>query len=267
MHHTICQKCGTSNPANAIVCLKCGTKLAHRERSIGARMKNSGLVQSIVSSPGRLIKWTFKKIKAILVALFFLLVLGGGFLYFLLFVPLSWEDYPMPQPIQKDDKDFVNSLHIMRKNGGIFSADPLLIRQLGNTLIFAPDYGTFRRKNDQFQRTPDRNRGYFSFIKLPHDQFGMILFQKINGKLPFRMQVVFTARREKNGLLELEKCRLGNLPVPASILRIAAEKMLNQWNPDQQFLAAFDRIAKGEMELQAKGKEDKIVLQVQAAER
>ncbi|MBR4956587.1 MAG: zinc ribbon domain-containing protein [Lentisphaeria bacterium] len=267
MHQTICQECGASNQANAIVCSKCGTKLAHRERSVGARMVKSGLLRSIVSAPGRLLKWTFKKLKAVLIALFFLAILGGGFLYFLLFVPLSWEDYPMPQPIQKDDKEIVNLMHIMRKNGGIFQADPLLIRQLGNMLIFNPDYGTYRRKNTDDQRTPDRDNGYFSFIKLPHDQFGMVLFQKINGKLPFRVQAVFIAKREKNGLLELDQCRIGNLPVPTSILRMVAKKMLTQWNPDQQFLAAFDRISKGEMELQVNGKEDKIVLLVKAAGR
>lgn len=267
MHQTICQRCGASNQANAIVCSKCGTRLAHRERSVGARMVKSGLLRSIVSAPGRLIKWAFKKIKTTLLALFLLLVLGGGFLYFLLFVPLSWEDYPMPQPVQNDDKNMANLMHVMRKNGGIFPADAQLIRQLGNMLIFNPDYGTYRRKSTDKQRTPDRDNGYFSFQKLPNDQFGMVLFQKIDGKLPFRLQVVFTARREKNGLLELDKCRIGNLPVPASILRMAARKTLTQWNPNQQFLAAFDRITKGEMELLVHGKEDKIVLLVQAAGR
>jgi hypothetical protein len=95
----------------------------------------------------------------------------------------------------------------------------------------------------------------------------MILFQKFDNKLPFRLQAVFIARREKNGKLELEKCRLGNLPVPASILRKAAEKMLTRWNPDQQFLSVFDRITQGEMQLLTSGKEDTITLQIRAAKR
>ena len=267
MHQTICQKCGAANHADAIVCLRCGVKLAHPEWSVGARMKKSGLFRSLVSAPGRLLKWTFKKIITIVLAALFLTVFCCGLLYFLLFVPLSWEQAPMPQPVSSENKDFKRQLQIMKQTGGTLSAEPLLIRQLGNALIFDPSPGAIRKKNAPPPRTPDINKGYFSFIKLPHDQFSMILFQKFDNKLPFRLQAVFIARREKNGLLELEKCRLGNLPVPAFVLRMAAEKMLTQWNPDQQFLAVFDRITKGEMQLQSNGQENKITMQIQAAKR
>ena len=267
MRQTICQKCGTVNHGNAIVCTECGVKLAHSERKAVARMKNSMFVQTIASAPGRLMKWIFKKIKLVVMTLLVLLIGGGGLLYFFLFVPLSWQDYPMPQPVPADDTEFKVRLQLLRKNGGIFAADPLTIRQLGNMLIFNPAFGQYRAgKNKDALREPDRNNGYFSFIKMPHDQFGMILYQKINQKLPFRLMVVFTARRGQNGLLELESCRIGNLPVPAFILRMAAEIMLNNWNPDQQFMAAFDRIQKGEMELQLNGKEEKITLTVSRAE-
>lgn len=266
MHQTICQKCGTVNHGNAIVCTECGVKLAHPERKAAARLKNSHLVQSLLAAPGNLLRWIFKKIKLIVITLLFLLIGGGGLLYFFLFVPLSWQDYPMPQPIPADDTEFKGRLQLLCKNGGIFAADPLTIRQLGNTLIFNPSFGQYRWGKKAAQvREADRNNGYFSFIKMPHDQFGMILYQKIDQKLPFRLMVVFTARRSKNGLLELESCRIGNLPVPAFILRKAAEKMLNNWNPDQQFMAAFDRIQKGEMELQLNGKEEKITLTVSRA--
>lgn len=263
MHQTICQKCGESNRLEAVVCAKCGVKLAHSEQKIGARLKRSGLMQSIVSSPWRLTKWLFRKAKIVIVTLLFLLIIGGGGLYFFLFVPMSWGDYPMPQPVG-EDKTIVNSLQILRQSGGIFAATPQQLRQLGNLLIFDPYYRTrlSRPQKETEARQPDRDRGYFSFSKLPHDQFGMVLYQKIFGKLPFRLAVVFTARREQKGLLELEYCRIGNLPVPASLLRMVAEQMLDSWNPDQQFLAAFDRIVKGEMELQVRGREDKITLQV-----
>ena len=172
----------------------------------------------------------------------------------------------MPQPLSDEKLEFINDLQILRKTGGIFVADPMTVRQLGNTLIFEPDWGNRRRRrNDDFAvRYPDRVKGYFSFVKMPHDQFGLVLFQKIQGKLPFRVMAVFGARREQNGLLELDYCRIGNLPVSAGILRMVAEWMLTSWNPDQKFLSALDRIAKAEMELRVGGKEEKISVMVAA---
>lgn len=268
MHQTICQKCGKANLATAIVCVNCGTKLAHAERKLGARLKRSALIQSLVSAPGNFLKWLWHKFKVTAYVLFFTVVLGGGGLYFFLFVPLSWGEYPLPPPVQDEKKEFLKDLQKLRNTGGFFAADPKTMRQLGNTLIFDPDFGIRRPgkrgREPVVTRQPDMVHGYFSFVKMPHDRFGLVLFQKIHGKLPFRIMAVFEVRRELNGLLELEYCRIGNLPVSAGILRKVAERMVTAWNPDQKFFSALDRIGKAEMELRHDGRDDKISLYIAA---
>lgn len=264
MYQTICQKCGAANHAQAIVCARCGVKLVHPELKPGAFMKRSGFVQSIVSAPGRFFKWMFRKVRTAVSMLFLLLLILGIGLYFFLFVPLSWGDYPMPAA-EANYQALMQPLQCLRLSGGIFEADSAAIRDLGNVLIFNPDLGKRRfRQAPESLRRPDPVKGYFSFKKLPNDQFGMILYQRLYGKIPFCVMAVFTARRQQNGLLELTSCRIGNLPVPAKILRRAAEKILMQWNPDQQFLEAFDRILKAEMELRLDGNEEKITVVVQS---
>ena len=84
MYETICQKCGASNRTDAVVCIRCGTRLEHPERKAGARLAASGIPQMFLMAPVRLAVWAAKKIKILVLTLAFLIVFGGGLLFFLL---------------------------------------------------------------------------------------------------------------------------------------------------------------------------------------
>ena len=258
MHQTNCQKCGTANRTDAIVCTECGTKLDHRERSTFSRIRKSQLGQSVTEAPGRLFKWTFRRITTLLITVFFTAGIGIGCLYFLLFLPLTWDQYPKSSAIYPDDPEVRQQIYVLCSAGGMFSAGVENLRTLGQIMIFNP---TGETPLPEKKKTKDDEK-YFSIVKLPHDRFGLVLYQKYYGVLPFRLMAVFAAKREKNGQLQLDSCRMGNLPVSPGILRQAAERMLADWNPNQQFLKAFDRIYRGEMDLNHKGGDDKIRLYI-----
>jgi len=265
MHETICQKCGASNRTDAVVCIRCGTRLAHPERSVGARLISSGIPQMFLMAPVRLAAWAAKKIKILVLTLAFLIFFGGGLLFFLLFVPFSWPDYPMPQPVQ-DDHQVKNDLAVLLGRGGTVRGTPGELRTLGNLLIFDPDHGRVRLpvpgQKAAPRREPDREKGYFSALQEGDNHFVFVLYMKWRGKLPLRLALEYEAVRDKNGVLELQSCKVGNLFVPRSLLRKAAEKMLAEWNPHQQLLTSFDRLEKGNMELRSNVREETLVLTV-----
>ena len=269
MYETICQKCGASNRVDAVVCLRCGTKLAHPERSAGARLRASGLPQMFLMAPVRFAVWAGKKIKTLLVTLTLLLVVGGLLMFFLLFVPFSWPDYPMPQPVSEEDNAVRSNMAVLLGRGGTIRGTSGDLRVLGNLLIFDPGYGKkkiFRNKEETAAGGPDRSKGYFSAIKEGDNHFIFVLYMKWRDKLPLRLALEFEAERDKEGILELQSCKVGNLFVPRSLFRKAAEKMLAEWNPKQQLLAAFDRLEKGSMELRSNTREETLILTVRPAE-
>ena len=270
MYHTICQKCGASNREDAVVCIQCGTKLAHPERRAWARLRASGVPQMFLMAPVRFGKWLFIKAKTLVLALLFLLVLGGLLLFFLLFVPFSWPDYPMPQPVPENDAELKNQLMVLREKGGTIACDPERMRQLGNILIFGPARGKPRpgaKKGEAAPAAPDRNKGYFSALKEGDNHFIFVLYMRLYDKLPMRLAAKFEAARDQEGKLLLESCRVGNLPVSCPLLRRAAEKMLASWNPGQRFLTVIDRIEQGNMVLRSGAREDTLTLKVRPAPR
>ena len=85
MRQTICQECGAVNKAEAVVCSSCGVQLDHAEKRLFNRLKEQGFFSRIASAPFRLIRWILKKIKLVLSILAVSLVVGGGFILFLIF--------------------------------------------------------------------------------------------------------------------------------------------------------------------------------------
>lgn len=266
MYETICQKCGASNRTDAVVCSQCGTRLEHRERRVGARLAASGVPRMILTAPVRFAAWLGKKGWFLLKVLFFLLVIGGSLLFFLLFVPLSWPDYPMPQP-ERDARKTQRDLAVLSGVGGAVRCNTGELRTLGNLLIFEPERGGRmmlgrRTGKNAVKRTADREKGYFSAIKEGDNRFIFALYMRWRGKLPMRLALEYEALRDKDGVLVLQSCKFGNLFVPRTLFRRAAEKMLGEWNPRQRLLTVFDRLEKGCMELRSNSREETLVLTV-----
>lgn len=271
MYHVICQKCGASNREDAVVCIQCGTRLEHPERRMGARIWASGVPQMFLAAPVRLTKWILKKLKTLVVVAVSALVLGVVVLFFGLFAPFSWPDYPMPQPENDDDTELKNQMFILREKGGSFRADPSRMRQLGNLLIFNPDFGKRKplllKKDAASRPAPDREKGYFSAYKEGDNHFIFALYMKLHGKLPMRLVAEFEAARDQEGKLLLHGCRVGNLPVPYPLLSMAVAKMLGSWHAGQQFVSVCDRLEQAKMDLRSGTREDTLTVTVRPASR
>ena len=116
MRQTICQECGAVNKAEAVVCSSCGVQLDHAEKRLFNRLKEQGFFSRIASAPFRLIRWILKKIKLVLSILAVSLVVGGGFILFLIFAPMGWPDYSDIPQSDATHKEAAKALAAMKRD-------------------------------------------------------------------------------------------------------------------------------------------------------
>ena len=247
MRQTICQECGAVNKAEAVVCSSCGVQLDHAEKRLFNRLKEQGFFSRIASAPFRLIRWTLKKIKLVLSILAVSLVVGGGFILFLIFAPMGWPDYSDIPQSDATHKEAAKALAAMKRDESPVAFTPESACVVANELLFPPT--RTEKADDENVSGPEKMNGRAAVEKYDDNRFEFALTGRIYGKIRWRLSAVFQGNREKEGEFEIERFRLGNLAIPQSLMRPLAIRILRALNPEEELSSWLTRVRSGRMQL------------------
>ncbi len=251
MRQTICQECGAPNKAEAVVCSSCGVQLDHAENRLFNRLKEQGVFSRIASAPFRLVRWILKKIKLVLSVVAVVLVLGGGFILFLIFAPMGWPDYSDIPQSDATHKEAAKALAAMKRDENPVAFTPDSACVVANQLLFPPTKtaGGNAKANGKEAPEPEKVNGRAAVEKYGDNRFEFALTGRIYGKVRWRLSAIFQGNREKEGNFEIERFRLGNLAIPQSLMRPLAIRILRTLNPEEELSAWLARVRGGRMQL------------------
>ena len=279
----ICQKCGASSPAEAVVCTQCGVKLDHRERRLFNRMKADGTFARIAAWPGKVFRKIFRNVKTAVTVIGIFLIIIVTMLLMMLFLPIGWPEYQRCETPRNEEeqKAFYRKLSIvLSPAAGEVHLDPYSASMLANYLLYKPDDLRKQMKRNRKVQIPqevasvsessgnekldmardailrEMQSGYCNITFSNDNQFVAVFTGKFRGKMPWRILMKFEGIRAEEGRLSLRGFQIGNMPVPRFLALKLAEKLMKNCEPGELLTVVLRRIDGGTMRIYGWGNTD-----------